>query len=181
MLLSKEVISKNMLGYGLLSRDKLSNHSIFGPSYDSSFYNAGYENIPVTGGWSDTDYSVSAGYAKVAPIKNPTNIQFDYTGTDKASIIGTGNTIDLANYTKLKAKVNITTLPYNAKMYVANAKGTTHIASNLFVSSGAGDTGEQELSLDISSINDSLYVAFYASVPSAGTGCNMTISKVWVE
>ena len=33
MLLSKEVISKNMLGYGLMSRDKLSNHSIFGPSY----------------------------------------------------------------------------------------------------------------------------------------------------
>lgn len=146
-----------------------------------TLYKAGDEFTGITGGWSDTDYSVSAGYTKVAPIKNPTNMQFDYTGIDKASIIGTGNTIDLTNYTTLKALINITTLPYNAKMHVANAKGRTHIASNLFVSSGSGTTGEQEISLDISSINDSLYVAFYASVDSPSTGCNMTISKVWLE
>lgn len=35
MLISKETVSKNTVGYGLLSRDKLSNHSIYGPSYGS--------------------------------------------------------------------------------------------------------------------------------------------------
>ncbi len=113
MLLSKEVISKNTVGYGLLSREKLSNHSIFGPSYapdpftkvftSSQTYTIpdGVDKLDVTvvgggNGGQNNQYSGDTGYSGAGGGGGYVINQYDVAvtpGSSMSVVVGAGGAV----------------------------------------------------------------------------------------
>lgn len=139
-------------------------------------YWLGDECEDYTGGWSSDGYLYNNDIC-VSGVKNSDHIAM-YGTSGKYTSIGTINPINMASFNTLKAEINVisTFSTYSAlKIGIMQSKGNIEKGVKYAASDG---TGSQTLTLDISDINDNMYIFLRCG----GTAEYKTdISKIWLE
>lgn len=134
--------------------------------YQLDLYTPGDVHTDVTGGWSATagDSYVQFGSKSI-----------DFTNANNFPIVSTDGTIPLSNYSTLFVDIKVNSYGNSGNIYagIANSRIT---ADNQFTARvKKTTTGKEILSLDISTYDDSKYVAI------AGYHSNANIYNVWLE
>lgn len=153
-------------------------------------YKAGNECKTTTGGWISTNliYNNNDGVYQegVSPTKNSTNMVFTARTTEYGEFHGTytKNKINLTNGTYLKAEVTVNKLSSknSAHWNLKALSGLNHYNGSA-ASAGAGSaTGAKTVSLNISSLNSSYYVAMLNGFTSSqGDTAKLTVHNTWLE
>lgn len=133
------------------------------------------EGIDITG-------FTKSGSTANTPVKHGDRISVDALAGAYVSTFGTNNQINLANYTRYFSKTSNRLPIYNASIQVESVKvnGSDNNLGYTIISTG----GNALTMLDISSINQLAYLAYY-SFGKYGTGTNMAqatdVYELWLE
>jgi hypothetical protein len=163
-------------------------------SPDNALYWLGDECVDVTGGW--TQYY--SGQAPNILTKNVDSLYLRSYGatSDNASkspvAFSTANKIDLTNYTTLKAYITThnSTKPSGSAyaMFGVDPALGTYLIADFDVRAVNGITGSGtgtniELSIDVSTVNQEMYIIIYETVNSSAAAIysESTWTKIWYE
>jgi hypothetical protein len=179
MLISKEVLNKNSVSNWLLSKEKLINNSIFGPTYNTYLYLLGDECTLLTGGYV-VGYSAGTG----TQSKQATYLYLDQTaGTLGEKTYVTNN---LINFTGVKTiYVDWENIGDNDSSVFSSLNVSTEKASSWTVFNYRTieqyNFSRKISSLDVSSINGSFYVRVHARTGASVRTSKLKVYKIWGE
>lgn len=140
--------------------------------YNGELFVDGNQYTNITGGWDDNSYYYYGdSYTKVEPtIGNTISLAADYRTVGDCCIAGTQNPIDLRNRNKICIDVISTT--GNCYIAVTNSNRNLYLSNTIAAASLSLGTVE----LDVSSINESYYIAVFvvssSTVPSVSCEVN---------
>jgi hypothetical protein len=179
MLISKEVLNKNSVSNWLLSKEKLINNSIFGPTYNTYLYLLGDECTLLTGGYV-VGYSAGTG----TQSKQATYLYLDQTaGTLGEKTYVTNN---LINFTGVKTiyveweNIGDNDDSVNSVLAVStNKTGGTAVFDGKFTNQY--NFARRIDSLDVSNLNGDYYIRVHARTGASARTSKLKVYKIWGE
>jgi hypothetical protein len=158
------------------------------PPERTYLYNLGDECPFLTGGWSNSGYSIT-GLTQSAPIENADNIDLSARMTSTSKILcitGTAATIDFTDYTKMGITLDVITCPSGSGTYgrigVVSTKtnpNTNQIA--VFNLQGQSLSGIVTRYIDLSAVSGNYYVYGFVSSEASNLSVRYKIKEVWLE
>lgn len=134
-------------------------------------YNRGVINTDVTGGLTTVGYTIN-NVPLVAPAFEATRIVLA-GAANVMFLTGTANAIDLSPYSQLKIEANVVSTYQSYHAFTCRVTPTKDAEHNAIASVGSATLGEQTLTLDVSSINQPVYLCL------AGGGVTDYLSYVY--
>ena len=119
-------------------------------------YNHGIINTDVTGGLTTTGYTINS-----VPLVAPTFEASRIVLAGAAGVMfltGTANAVDLSPYSQLKIDANVVSTYQSYHAFTCRVTPTKDAENNVIASVGSATLGEQTLTLDVSSINQAVYL-----------------------
>lgn len=145
--------------------------------YEMYLYNAGEQYVDITGGWTDSGWTYGAFEVVSATIGD--NSMTVKGQTNKASVVGTKNMINMDNISKIYVDIDVTT---GGSIY-CGVTGTLNASECLAgVHTGASTTGASTIEVDVSSLTGEYYFVIFAIGSSTyGATPTATVTKVLAE
>lgn len=134
-------------------------------------YNRGIINTDVTGGLTTAGYTINS-VPLVAPTFEASRIVLAGQA-GKMFLTGTANAIDLSPYSQLKIEADVVSTYQSYQAFTCRVTPTKDAENNAIASVGSATLGEQTLTLDVSSINQAVYLCL------AGGGMTEYLSYIY--
>lgn len=134
-------------------------------------YNRGAINTDITGGLTMAGYTINS-----VPLVAPTFEANRIVLAGAAGVMfltGTANAVDLSPYSQLKIEANVVSTYQSYPAFTCRVTPTKDAENNAVASVGSETLGEQTLTLDVSSINQAVYLCL------AGGGMTDYLSYVY--
>ena len=131
-------------------------------------------------GWTDSGYNYEVGFTDtIVPLtKNTNSIGLATPPADTFYLLGTTNLIDVTNIDTIKLSINLTSVhgTIGARFYLARANERATLGTATKHDGFTTTTGQQIVSIDVSSYTGEFYLALSSGVGNGADGYVYAIS-----